>query len=195
MRFQRKEIPQFNSSSMADVAFLLLIFFLLVSSLESNTGIYRQLSEASPDTILKESMDIRSRNFLNIRIDESNRLLLEEEEIPLTSLKAIAKNFISNPDDLDYLPEKEILEFDFIGSYPATSKHVIQLGVDRKSKYQSYISVLSELTSAYNELREELAKSYWGKAFTELGEEERNVIRQVYPQKISEKETEEGGKL
>jgi Biopolymer transport protein len=193
MRFQRKEIPGFNPSSMADVAFLLLIFFLMVSSMEPNTGIYRQLANASPEDVLKKSIDIRDRNLMRLRIDESNRLYLENEEISLAQLKPTSKIFIENPENQDYLPEKERFEITGIGEYSISNQHVIQLEVSRKSNYQTYISVLSELTASYNELREEFAEKQFLKPFSQLSEEQKDVILEIYPQRISEEETEEGG--
>ena len=98
---------------------------------------------------------------MNIRISESNLLFLEEEEIPLSQLKSTAKIFIENKENLDYLPEKEIIEIAEIGEYPVSNQHIIQLEVDRKSSYQIYISTLNELTAAYDELRDEFAGKYF----------------------------------
>lgn len=193
MRFKRKEIPGLNSTSIADLAFLLLTFFLVTSSMEADTGIYRQLTNSSADEVLKKNIDIRSRNLMHIRIDEFNHIYLEEEEISLSQLKATAKIFIDNPENLDYLPEKETIEIAEIGEYPVSNQHVIQLEVDRRSNYQTYISTLNELTAAYNELREEFAEKQFQKPFIRLNEEQKNIVREIYPLRISEEETKEGG--
>ena len=193
MRFQRKDIPGLNSTSMADIAFLLLIFFLVTSSMDPTTGLYRQLTNASPENILKKNIEIQDRNLMNIRIGESNQLFLNEEKMSLSLLRASTKVFIDNPENQDYLPEKKILKIEPIGEYPVTNQHIIQLEVDRRSNYQTYISTLSELTAAYNELREEFAERHFLKPFFRLSEEEKNAIREIYPQRISEKEIEKGG--
>lgn len=191
MRFQRREIPQLNSGSMADVAFLLLIFFLITSSLESRTGLYRHLAPEFPEEILRKKTDISDRNIITFKIDEQNRLFQDEEEIYIPEIRSIAKIFIANPDDLDFLPEKKIAPIPLLGDYPVTQNHIIRLEVDRNSNYQTYISVISELTAAYNELREELANTFFGKSFTQLSEEEKAAVREAYPLKISEKERKE----
>lgn len=191
MRYKRKEIPQFNSSSMADIAFLLLIFFLITSSLESKTGIYRQLSPGFAEDILKKKSDIQERNFLFIEISENNQLILGEEIISIPEIKTIAKTFIANPENLDYLPEKESIDLPIIGNYPVSNQHIIQLEVNRNSNYQTYISVISELTAAYNELRNEFAQNHFRKTFDKLTDEEKEVAREVYPLRITEKERKE----
>ena len=194
MRFQRKEVPKFNFTSMADMSFLLLIFFLVSSSLESKTGIYRQLASTHPEVVLKRNTDILERNMMTVRIDSVNTIRLKEEIISLHQLKAIAKTFIDNPEYLDYLPEKGSFEAEFVGTFPASDKHIIELVVDRKSNYQTYLSVLSELTAAYNELRSEFSESHFQKPFIHLTDEQQETVRKIYPQRISETEPEKGGK-
>ena len=193
MRFQRRGIPELNSSSMADVAFLLLVFFLVTSSLDPNTGIYRQLAGISSENILKKNIDIRDRNLMQLLIDESNLLYLDKENIPLSQLKSTAKLFIENPENRDYLPEKETVEIPEIGEYPVTKHHIIQLEINRTSNYQTYISVLSELTAAYAELREELAKKQFHRSFAQLSKKQKDAVLEIYPQRISEEEIKEGG--
>ena len=177
---------------MADVAFLLLVFFLVTSSLDPNTGIYRQLASTSSEDILK-NIDIRDRNLMQLLINESNLLYLDKENIPLSQLKSTAKLFIENPENRDYLPEIETVEIPEIGEYPVTKHHIIQLEIDRTSNYQTYISVLSELTAAYAELREELAKKQFHRSFAQLSKEQKDAVLEIYPQRISEEEIKEGG--
>lgn len=190
MRFRKRDIPRFNSTSMADMAFLLLIFFLVTSSLESRTGIYRRLSPDSAGEILRKKSEIEERNLLSFRIDGENNLWMGDEPLQLAEIRELAATFIANPDDLDFLPEREIREIPLIGAFPVTLRHVIQLQTSRKATYQTYISVLNELTAAYNGLREELSLKSFGKPFLRLNEEERKAVLEAYPQRLSEKESE-----
>ncbi|MBQ7822773.1 MAG: biopolymer transporter ExbD, partial [Bacteroidaceae bacterium] len=93
-----------------------------------------------------------------------------------------------NPQNLPHLPEKENIEIPFFGMYPVTTKHVIALQNDVSTKYQAYINVQNELTAAYNELRNELAKQKFNKTFAELNDEGKKAILAIYPRRISEAE-------
>jgi biopolymer transport protein ExbD len=197
MAYHKHKIPQINSSSSADIAFLLLIFFLIASSLDSRTGIYRKMNPSTSQEVLKKRKDIQERNFIAFTIDKDNRLIYDKEPIPLKDIKELSKAFIANPDNLDFLPEKEPVEVAEIGVFPVTAKHVISLEISRSAKYQVYISILNELTAAYNELRSEIALTFFNQSFERLTQEQQEAIRTIYPLRISEIEIDsatEGGK-
>lgn len=188
MRFKRqREIPQLSSSSMADIAFLLLTFFLLTSSLETDYGFYRSLTPAQTENILKKN-EIKERNLLTITLLPNNTISANEEAVSVKDIRSLAKLFIANPDNLDYLPEKETIEVPVIGEYSVTDKHVIELVTHRMATYEEYIAVINELIAAYNELREELSRQSFGKKFSDLSEEQQEAIRLIYPIHISENE-------
>jgi len=189
-RFKR-DIPQLNSTSSADVAFILLLFFLLSGSLDSKSGIYRRLAPAISETAIKKNNRIEERNILSISIRDDNTVYLKEELLPLSEVKKTAKVFIDNPDNKDFLPQKTNRDIPSLGLFPASLDAVINFEFSRKSNYQTYISVLSELTAAYDELRNELALNKFRKAFVDLPEEQQIAIREVYPLQISEKEIPE----
>jgi biopolymer transport protein ExbD len=195
MFHRKRKIPQINSSSSADIAFLLLAFFLITSSFDSKTGVYRNLNPAVAEEVLKKRMDIQERNLLLLSIDADNHILYNKEEIPLAEIRGISKTFISNPNNVDFLPEKKPVDIPEIGVYPVTSNHVISLKVDRKSNYQTYLSVLSELMAAYNELRNEAANTFFDSSFDRLTQEQKEAVQALYPQRISEMEinSTEGG--
>ena len=159
MMFQRRKryVPGINSSSSADIAFLLLVFFLVTTSIDSDKGIQRRLPPPIESGEIKQKTDIEKRNLLEIYI---------------------------NPD----LPEKENIEVPFLGIFPVTTKHIIALQNDVSTKYQAYINVQNELTAAYNELRNELAKQKFNKTFAELSDEGKKAILTIYPRRISEAE-------
>jgi biopolymer transport protein ExbD len=196
MRYRRKKIPQINSSSTADIAFLLLIFFLVTSSFDSMTGIYRKMNPAQAEEALKKKRDIEGRNLLAIVMDENNQIWCSGQTLTLLELKNILKTFIDNPNNQDFLPQKEEKDLPGIGIYRISSKHNISLEISREASYQIYLSVLNTMTSAYNELRNEAALAVFEKSFDRLTTEQQAVIREIYPQRISEKEPEiktEGG--
>jgi biopolymer transport protein ExbD len=186
-RFKRN-VPQINSTSSADIAFILLLFFLLTGSLDSKTGIYRHLSPKTSELISKKKRDVEKRNYLAFSIDSNNALLLNDESVTLPEIREVVKTFLSNPDDLDILPEKEMKEVEGVGMVSVTSKAVIELFVSRQADYQTYISVLNELNGVYYELRNELSHEKFNITFNDLKEEQQKAIREAYPMRIVEKE-------
>jgi biopolymer transport protein ExbD len=192
MRYRKRKIPQINSSSTADIAFLLLIFFLITSSFDSMTGIYRKMSPAQAEEVLQKKRDIEGRNLLEIVIDKDNGIRYGEQTLTLPDLKSIVKTFIDNPNDVDFLSQKEEKEIAGIGNYRISSKHNILLETSRDARYQTYLSVLNAMTGAYNELRNEAALVLWKQPFDRLTPEQKTAVREIYPQHISEKEPDAG---
>ena len=191
-RFKRTIFP-LNSTSSADIAFILLLFFLLTGSLDSKSGIYRRLAPASSDAAIKRKITIEERNFLSFSIRDTNAVFLNEAPVLLPEIRTIAKIFIANPDNKDFLPQKTMIDVPILGLFPVSRDAVIRFEFSRKASYQTYISVLSELTAAYDELRNELALERFRKPFADLSEELQAAIREVYPLQIAEKELAEGG--
>jgi len=109
----------------------------------------------------------------------------------LMQVREIAKIFIDNPEGKDFLPQKKLFDIPDLGNVLASRDAVIHLEFSRKSNYQTYVSVLSELTAAYNELRNEWAIEQFRKPFVDLSEEQQTAVREVYPLQISEKEIAE----
>ena len=195
MAYKKRKIPQINSSSSADIAFLLLIFFLVTSSLDARTGIYRKLKASSPEEVLKERKDIEQRNLLTFTLDSLNQIVYEEEIITLFEARDLSKTFIANLNDVDFLPQKELIEIPEIGEYPVTTQHVVFVKIDRNAKYEAYIQLINELTTAYNQLRNDASNKIFNTAFYNLSPERQDAIRMIYPLHISETEIseEEGG--
>jgi len=188
MQHRKRKVPLLNSSSTADIAFLLLIFFLVTSSLDSQLGIYRKMSAERANEILQNRKNLAKRNFLSFVIDDDNKVLYDDKLISFSELRSISKAFIDNPDNLDFLAEKELMEIPEIGIFPVSDKHIISLEVSRKSNYQTYLSVLNEITIVYNELRNEAAHTLFSVSFDQLMPEQKDAIRQIYPLRVAEKE-------
>ncbi len=188
-----RKLNEINASSMADISFLLLIFFLVTTSMNVSTGLTRRLPPPLPPDQQPQDVDINKRNLFVVKINSMNQLLVQGEELNIRELKEKAKEFIENKDNDPNLPVRVMNDFDLIGPLEYTKDHVISVQNDVDTQYQVYIDVQNELVAAYNELREELSKTHFGKSFKDLNEDQQKVVQEVYPQKISEAEPKNYG--
>ena len=189
-----KKIPQINASSMADISFLLLIFFLVTTSMDVNQGLARRLPAPVPPDQKVENTDINKRNLMVVKINSANQLMVQGQLLDIKQLRAKAKEFIKNENDDATLPK--LVEEDFgepIGVVKYTKDHVISVQNDVDTQYQAYLDVQNELVAAYNELRDECARQYFHKAYAELDEDQQKQVQKVYRQKISEAEAKNYG--
>ena len=173
----KKKTPAINSSSTADIAFLLLCYFLMTTTMGSQTGLNRRLPPM-PDKDEQQDIKLNRRNIIIVRINSNDRLL---------------KEFLSNPANDPSLPEKEPKHIEGFGEYPV-SKGVISLQNDRGTSYRAYIAVQNELVKAINELRDEFSSKNFGKKFANLSEEKQKIVKDAIPQNISEAEPKDTGK-
>ena len=195
MPIDKRKVQEINAGSMADIAFLLLIFFLVATTMNTDTGLVRMLPPMPPEDQKQEDIKVKERNlflvFINGRGDIMAGASGKQEPIDLHQLTERTKEFIVNPMDDENLPEKVNRDIDLPdGSkwvYPV-SEGVVSLQTTRDTGYQSYIMVQNELTRAFNEVRDEVAQRKFGAKFSDLPEEQRNVISKAVPLKISEAE-------
>ena len=195
MAGDKRKIQEINAGSMADIAFLLLIFFLVATTMNTDTGLVRMLPPMPPEDQKQEDIKVKERNlflvFINGRGDIMAGASGKQEPIDLHQLTERTKEFIVNPLDDENLPEKVNKDIDLPdGSkwvYPV-SEGVVSLQTTLDTGYQSYIMVQNELTRAFNEVRDEVAQRKFGAKFSDLPEEQRNVISKAVPLKISEAE-------
>lgn len=195
MAIDKRKTPEINAGSQADIAFLLLIFFLVATTMNTDTGIARVLPPMPPEDQEQEEVKVKDRNLFLVLISGSGKIMAgaisNQEQIDLSQLKDRAKEFIVNPLDADNLPEKVAKEIELPDgskwTYPV-SEGVISLQTTRDTDYQSYIMVQNELTRAFNEVRDEVAMRKFGVKYTDLSEEERNAVAKAVPLKISEAE-------
>ena len=196
MARKKRSMPGINSSSTADIAFMLLIFFLTTTSMDTDKGLARRLPPPPDPNMQQDNIIVKERNILQVRINKDNQLMVGSDYMEVAQLRAKAKEFIANPNDDANLPEKHVKNIPLLGgNCMITEKHVISVTNDVGTSYQVYIDVQNELVAAYNELREELAKERFGKSYLECNEDEQKAVRDFYPQKISEAEPKKyGGK-
>lgn len=192
----KRKVPGINASSTADISFMLLIFFLITTSMDTDRGLARRLPPPPESEEQKNDIIIKERNILQVKINKDDNLMVNGEiGFDIRQLKDKAKEFIANPNDDPNMPEKHRKNLPFFGDVMVTEKHVISVQNDVGTSYDVYIQVQNELVAAYNELRNELAMSQFGKSFANCSEEQKEAIIDYYPQKISEAEPKKyGGK-
>ena len=189
----KKKTPALNTSSTADIAFLLLCYFLMTTTMGSQTGLSRRLPPMPDANAKVEDQKVNRRNIIVVKINSADRLLAGSEAIDVSQLKEKIKEFLSNPADDPTLPEKTMTEIEGYGQYPV-SKGVISLQNDRGTSYHAYIAVQNELVKAVDELRDEFARSTYGKAYDRLTEEQQEIAKKAIPQNISEAEPKDVSK-
>ena len=200
----RRSAPEVNAGSMADIAFLLLIFFLVTTTIETDSGLNRKLPP------MEEVIDppiIKQKNIFTVVVNKNNQLLIEEELKDISDVRKLAVDFLDNgggtgEDSCDYCNGKRD---------PASSdnpeKAIISLKNDRETSYKIYIAVQNELVAAYNVLRNReflrlnpmmgmdfvQANNKYNDPRTTSAEKEKlkpllSIIKNMYPQKLSEAE-------
>ena len=200
---RRQTTPEVNAGSMADIAFLLLIFFLVTTTIDKDKGIARQLP---PDTSTAPKIEIKQKNLLEIVVNANDEILVEGKRAEIKDLQELTVNFIDNGGFLagdkgycDYCSgDRSVLSSD------NPQKAVISLAPDRLTTYKTYIKVQNEISSAYTLLRNQASERLFGFSFSEMntaikngtykGDEEKlksqlKTIREMYPMLISEAET------
>lgn len=183
-----RKTPGLNTSSMADISFLLLAFFLMVSSINTDMGIARRLPPPLPPN--QDKPEVRERNIFVVKINSHDALLFNGEYGDIKNLRERAKEFLGNPNDRPDLPEKEEISIPELGGNGKyrVSKGVISLQNDRGTSYDMYIQVQNELAAAINEMRNELSTDRFGRKYADLRETQREAIDKAIPVAISEAE-------
>lgn len=162
-----------NAGSMADIAFLLLIFFLVTTTILEDQGIAVRLPVWAEDITASPLAD---RNVLSVKINATNQLMVEGEEIALDQLREQTKEFIINPNQRKDLAEKP-------------TKAVVSLQNDRGTNYEAYLSVYNELKAAYNELWSDLSRRKFGIPYSEdMPTAMKKAVRSEIPFVLSEAE-------
>lgn len=197
MAEDKRKVQEINAGSMADIAFLLLIFFLVATTMNVDTGLVRVLPPMPDPNVKQEDIKIKERNLFLVFVSGNGNIMAGGQVIDIHQLKDKTKDFILNRFDDPNLPEKEVVEIEMPNgskwAYPV-SQGVVSLQTTRDTGYQVYIMVQNELTRAFNEVRDEVSMVRFGRKFGELQEEESKVITKAVPLKISEAEPRNMGK-
>ena len=165
----RREAPAVNAGSMADIAFLLLIFFLVTTTIAEEQGVLVLLPEWSTEPV-KQPLD--QDKVLTVLVNKQDELLVEDQEVAMSQVQSMVVEHIRKGMDK-----------------PGT--RVVSLTHDRGTSYQQYLAVYDALKSGYRELWDETAMAQYGKVYEQLGEQEQQVIRNQIPLVISEAEPTE----
>lgn len=164
---------EINAGSMADIAFLLLIFFLVTTTIAEDKGVLVKLPPWSETEV--EVIKLNTRNVYSVLVNADNQLLVRGELADIKELRANCKEFIMNPRRMENMAE-------------SPKKAIVSLKNDRGTKYVTYLEVYNELKAAYRELRDEYAEKKFGKLYDYCTNEEKSTVRNDIPLIISEAE-------
>jgi biopolymer transport protein ExbD len=164
---------EINAGSMADIAFLLLIFFLVTTTIAEDKGVLVKLPPFSNDP--PPELKLNTRNVYSVLVNAQNQLLVRGEPMDIAKLKSNTKIFIANPQKLDNMAV-------------SPRDAIISLKNDRGTKYGTYLEVYNELKAAYNELWEEASMVKFGKSFEEISADKQKEIKDEIPLILSEAE-------
>ena len=158
----RQQIPELNTTSTADISFMLLIFFLVTSSMDTEKGLLRQM--APPPQEQQQPTEVNKDHVLQVALDASNQLTCNGKPVDVKQLADEIKTMV--------MVNRE--------------GHVITIHTDRQTSYEAYFKMQNAIVGAYSSLREAYAQKYFGKHYKACNSEERTAINDYYPQRISE---------
>jgi biopolymer transport protein ExbD len=172
LKKKKREGAEINGSSMADIAFLLLIFFLVTTTINVDTGIGMVLPP--PLDPEQEPPPIRERNLMKILVNAQGLVLMDEELVPITEVRTKLIEFIDNPENNEELAV-------------SPDAAIVSLITQRETPYSIYIDMLDEVMGAYKELRDAASRSNYGVPYDALADDspQQNQIQDMYPKKIS----------
>jgi biopolymer transport protein ExbD len=186
-----RPVNEINAGSMADIAFLLLIFFLVTTTMDVDTGIVRRLPP--PPDPAAPPPEVRERNVMNVLVNSRDQLLVNREPGDLSILRERVKAFVQNRQNRQDWPEKRLENIDHLGEV-YVSRGIVSLQNDRGTSYDMYIQVQNELAAAFNEIRNELAMEKFGIRYDRLDNPDWiDAINKAVPVAISEAEPQDIG--
>jgi biopolymer transport protein ExbD len=188
----RRELQPINAGSMADIAFLLLTFFLMTTTMDIDTGLARLLPPM-PDKDEEVKSEVKERNVFVVAINKYDQVFVETKVVDISEIRKLAKEFILNPNDDPNLSEKQMEYIDLLGNV-MVSKGVISIQNDIGTSYGKYIEVQNELAAAVNDLRNELSMQKFGRRYDDLNQFNKKdnsmieAVKRAIPMPISEAE-------
>lgn len=189
-----RKTPELNASSMADIAFLLLIFFLVTTTMDVDSGIYRKLPPMPDKSEQLVDAKVKPRNVLEVLINDSDMLMVGGNVLSVRDLNFKVKEFILNPSNNPIYSENKIKDVPFFGEVPV-SKGIVSLQSHVGTSYEMYIRIQDELATAFNEIKDDKSLEQFGKRFADLNEEQQDAVKEYIPTAVSEAEPKKiGGK-
>lgn len=191
MARKKRKTPGINGSSSADIAFMLLIFFLITTSMDTDRGLQRRLPPLAPKQQENKPVEINERNIMRLLVNRNDEIVISKAgqlvPVKLDKLKDETVDFILNPNNDANKTEKESREVPGLGTVQVvTSGYAISLKTEIETSYQMFIDVQNELLKAYNEVWDKVAKQYFNKPFDELTPSQQKSVSEAYPMHISE---------
>lgn len=199
----RRENPEINAGSMADIAFLLLIFFLVTTTMDVDSGISRKLPEK---TKVESKVTIKEKNILDIVVNRNNQLLVENQNVKVGDVKKLAMDFIDNGGGLSAPKDDkpgEPCDYCNGAKDPTSSDHptkaIISLTSSRGTTYGMYVTIQNQIEMAYDELRNRLSLKLYNRSYKDLKKDYKDDkseatkakldnLKAKYPQIITEPE-------
>jgi biopolymer transport protein ExbD len=163
LRKKHRDVPELNTTSTADISFMLLVFFLVTSSMNSDKGLGRRLPPV--DEQHAEQCDVNRSNVLQLKIDDHDVMFCDGKTVTWQELQQEVETFVATRQ---------------------TDRHIIAVETDRKASYDAYFEMQNAIVAAYRTLRDKMALRQYGHRYSQCTEAEREVIRQRYPQRIAE---------
>lgn len=187
MARKKRTFPEVPSASLADIAFLLIIFFIVSTTMDVDTGIYRVLPQWVEDV---EAPKINKRNTFVVLINKNNDIAVNGEFATAADIKDRLKEFILNPLDKETLSEKKEQMIEGIGPF-MRSEGIVSLQNDRGTDYGAYMNVQNEIVKGFNELRNDFAMQRFGMKMEKLSQAQQDAVKKAFPTAISEAEPQE----
>lgn len=164
IRKKKRKVPGLNTASTADISFMLLIFFLVTTSMDIDKGLFRLLPSPEPQKLERQETHVDRSTLMALHVTADQQLLLNDRPIPVASLKDRTVAFINR-----------------LGN-----RHLISIESDSAAEYDLYFQMQNQLMMAYSIVREEYAQKHFGKSFVRLTNEEKDKVRKACPQRITE---------
>lgn len=191
-RLRRRDFPQLNTTSTADISFMLLTFFLVTTSMDTDKGLMRRLPPATPQEEVRE-VSVRQRNVLDISLESGDVLRCDGKVVGFKELASRVEAFVENRGNTADKPEKRVRDIPLLGRCAVTDRHLISVKAADNASYDAYFRMQNAIVAAYSRLRNRLAQARFGHPLAQCTPEEREAVCTYYPQRISETEPDNGG--
>lgn len=164
VRRKQHEIPELNTTSTADISFMLLIFFLVTTSMDVDKGLFRMLPSPEPQKMEQQPTVVDKATLMALRVTADNQLLLNEKPVRVEKLQGEVVKFV----------------------HRLGARHLISIESDRDANYDLYFQMQNQIMMAYNQLWDEYARKHFGKAYSSLDSTQKEKVHKACPQRITE---------